>query len=160
MSNGKAMVILLIVGLIKKTYYKMSYVPTYSEVEEEIVSGTLNLSNYVTQKEFKSLTKVDTSDFALKTNVVEIKNKVDGIDVAKINSIDKLQGKNYIEDSYLYLNQKYKYFEADKTDTQKLLPWQSAGICNEKSTPIKDTNPRSLLFEKIKPYLKITCFKF
>ena len=31
----------------------MSYVSTYSEVEEEIVSVTLNLSNYVKQKEFK-----------------------------------------------------------------------------------------------------------
>ena len=105
----------------KKTYYKMSYVPTYSEVEEEIVSVTLNLSNYVPQKEFKSLIKVDTSDFALKTNVAEIKKKVDGIDVAKINCIYELQGKNYIEDSYLYLNQKHKYIEADKTDTQKIL---------------------------------------
>ena len=54
MLNGKAMIILLIVGFIKKTYYEMSYVPTYSEVEEEIVSVTLNLSKYVTQKEFKS----------------------------------------------------------------------------------------------------------
>ena len=121
---------------------------------------TLNLSNYVTQKEFKSVTEVDTSDFAFKTNVVVIKKKVDGIDVAKINSIDELQGKNYIEDSYLCLNQKYKYFEADKTDTQKLLFWQSAGISNEKLTPIKDTNPPSLLFEKTKPYLKISSFKF
>ena len=84
----------------------MSYVPTYSELGEEIVSVTLNVSNYVTQKEFKSLTKVDTSDFALKTNIAEIKKKVDGIDVAKINRIDELQGKNYIEDSYLYLNRK------------------------------------------------------
>ena len=67
----------------------MSYVPTYSEVEEEIVSIALNLSNHVTQKEFKNLTKVDTSDFALKTNVAEIKKNVDGIDVAKINSIDE-----------------------------------------------------------------------
>ena len=121
MSNGKAIIILLIVGLIKKTYYKMNHVPTYSEIEEEIVSITLNLSNYVTQKEFKSLTKVDTSDFALKTNIAEIKKKVDGIHVAKINSIDELQSKNYIEDSYLHLNQKYRYFEAHKTDTQKLL---------------------------------------
>ena len=100
----------------------MSYVPTYSEAEEEIVSVTLNLSNYVTQKKFKNVTKVGTSAFALKTNVAEIKKKVDDIDVAKINSIDELQGKNYVEDGYLYLNQKYKYFEADKTDTQKLLP--------------------------------------
>ena len=30
----------------------MSYVPTYSEIKEEIISVTLNLSNYVTQKKF------------------------------------------------------------------------------------------------------------
>ena len=137
----------------------MTYVPTYSEVEEEIVSVTLNLSNYVTQKELKNLTKVDTSDFALKTNVAEIKKKVDDINVDKINGIDELQSKNYIEDSYLYLNQKYKYFKHDKTDTQKLLSWQSAGISNEKLTPIKDTNSPSLLFEKTKPYLKISHLK-
>ena len=100
----------------------MTYVSTYSEVEEEIVSVTLNLSNYVTQKEFKSFKKVDTSDFALKPNVAEIKKKVDDIDVDEIDFIDELQGKNYIEDSYLCLNQKYKYFKYDKTDTQKLLP--------------------------------------
>ena len=82
----------------------MTYVPTYSEVEEEIVSVTLNLSNYVTQKEFKNVTKVDTFDFALKTNVAEIKKKVDDIDVDKTAFIDELQGENYIEDSYLYLN--------------------------------------------------------
>ena len=138
----------------------MSYVPAYSEVEEEIVSVTLNLSNYVTQKEFKSLTKVDTSDFALKTIVAENKKKFDDIDIDKMNGIDELQGKKYVEDSYLNLNQKYKYFEADKTDTQKLLSWQSAGISNEKLTPIKDTNSPSLLFEKAKPYLKISSFKF
>ena len=84
----------------------MTYVPPYSEVQEEIVSVTLNLSNYVTEKEFKNVTKVDTSDFALKTNVAEIKKKVDDIDIDKINGIDELQGKNYIEDSYLYLNPK------------------------------------------------------
>ena len=138
----------------------MTYVPTYSEVEEEIDSVTLNLSNYVTQKEFKNVTKVHTSDFALKTNVVEIKKKVDDIDIDKINGIDELQGKNYIEDSYLYFNQKYKYFEADKTDTQTLLSWQSAGISNEKLTPIKDASSPSLLFEKTKPYLKISYLKF
>ena len=138
----------------------MRYVPTYSEVEEEIVSVTLSLSNYVTQKGFNSLRKVDTSDFALKTNVAEIKKKVDGIYVDKIDFIDELQGKNNIEDSYLYLNQKYKYFKEDKTDTRKLLSWQSAGISNEKLTPIKDTNSPSLLFEKTKPYLKISSFKF
>ena len=76
-----------------------SYIPNYSKVEEEIVSVTLNLSKYVTQKEFKNVTKIDTSDFALKTNVAEIKKKVDDIDVDKIDFIDELQGKNFVEDS-------------------------------------------------------------
>ena len=134
----------------------MIFVPTYSEVEEEIVSVTLNLSNYVIQKEFKNVTKFDTSDFTLKTNVVEIKKKVDDIDIDKINGIDELQGKNYIEDSYLYLNQNYKYF---KTDIKKLLSWQSAGISNEKLTPIKLTKSLSLLHEKAKPYLKVSYLK-
>ena len=65
----------------------MTYVPTYFEVEEEIVSVKLNSSNYVTQREFKNVTKVDTSDFALKTNVAKIKKKVDDIDIDKINGI-------------------------------------------------------------------------
>ena len=89
----------------------MTYVPTYSEVEEEIVSVTLNLSNYVTQKESKNVTKVDTSDFALKTNIAEIKKKVDDIDVDKIDFIDELQGKNFVEDSYLYFKPEYRYFK-------------------------------------------------
>ena len=33
----------------------------------------------------KNVTKVDTSNFALKTNVAEIKKRVDDIDVDKIN---------------------------------------------------------------------------
>ena len=96
----------------------------------------------------------------MKTNAAEIKKKVDDIDVDKIDFIDELQDKNYIEDSYLYLNQKYKYFEVSKTDTKKLLSWQSAGISNEKLTSIKDTNSPSLLYEKTKPYLKISFLKF
>ena len=40
------------------------------------------------------------------------------------------------------------------------MSWQSGGISNEKLTPIKDTNSPLLLFEKTKPYLKISSFKF
>ena len=67
----------------------MSYVPTYSEVKDEIVSVTLNLSNYVTQNKFKNVTNVNISDFALKTNVAEIKKKVDSIDVAKLDELQE-----------------------------------------------------------------------
>ena len=135
----------------------MSYVPTYSEVQEEIVSVTLNLSNYVTQKE---LIKVDTSSFALKTNIAEIKKRVDDTDVAKINSIDELQSKNYIKDSYLYLNQEYEYFGIDKVNPHRLLSWKSAGISNEKLEPPEDKNAPEVLFEEIWLYLKIESFKF
>ena len=138
----------------------MSYVPTYSEVQEEIVSVTLNLSNYVIQKEFKNVTKVGTSSFALKANVTEIKKRVDDTDVAKINSVDELQGKNYVKDSYLYLNQEYEYFGVDKVHPHKLLSWKSAGISNEKLEPPEDKNSPKVPFEKIWPYLKTASFKF
>ena len=122
----------------------MSYVLTYSEVEEEIASVTLNLSNYVTQKEFKNLTKVDTSDFALKTNVGEIKKKFDDIDVDKTDFIDELQGKNLFEQNNLLLKSAYKYFKI-VTDSTKNIDytyyWQSDGLMNSKISAIEtDTN--------------------
>ena len=114
-----------------------SYVPTYSEVKEEIVSVTLSLSGYVTQKEFKNVTNVNTSDFALKLNVAEIKEKVDDIDVDKINGIDELQGKNYVEDSYLYCESVAKYLATYKSSDNNtyLTAWQSRGKSNIKITP-------------------------
>ena len=76
------------------------YSPTYSTAINEIVDVKLNLSGYVTQKEFKNLTEnVDTSDFALKTNVAKLKTRMDAIDVDKINTIDEIQGKKFAEDS-------------------------------------------------------------
>ena len=65
---------------------------------------------------FANLTKVDASDLALKANVADLKDRVDKIDVEKINITDDLQGKDFVEGSYLYFNQKYKYFEVDNTN--------------------------------------------
>ena len=124
----------------------MTYIPTYSEVEEEIISVILNLSNYVTQKEFKNVTKVDTSDFALKTNVAEIKKKVDDTDVDKIDFIDELQGENFIEDSYLY-------FKPEYIGTKSVLSWKSIGLSDEKLKSIQDGNFPELLYDKEKAYL-------
>ena len=138
----KAMVIVLIVGLIKKTYYKMSYVPTYSEVEEEIVRVTLNLSNYVTQKEFKNVTRVDTSDFALEVNVAEIKEKLDSISVDKL---DEREAKSYVDDvSYLYFENSVKYYTTHKASDNNtyLTSWQSRG-----RSSIKIISPISLAHE-------------
>ena len=129
----------------------MNYIPTYSEVEEEIVSVTLNLCNYVTQKEFKNVTKIDTSDFALKTNVAEIKKKVDDIDVDKIDFIDEFQGKNYIEDSYLYFTPEYRYFKT--TGVKSVLSGKSIGLSDEKLKSIQDDNFPELLYDKEEAYL-------
>ena len=79
------------------------------------------MSNYVTQKEFKNLTgNVDTSDFALKTNVAEIKKKVDDIDVDKIDLIDELQGKNHFEQNYILFNSACKYFKIVTDGTKNI----------------------------------------
>ena len=129
----------------------MTSVPTYSEVEEEIVSVTSNLSNYVTQKEFKNLTKVDTSDFAVKVNIAEIKKTVDDIDVNKINSIDELQGKNYVEDSYLYFKPERRCFEI--TGIKSVLSWKSVGLSDEKLKSIQDDYFSELWCVKERTYL-------
>ena len=63
------MMIHLIVGLIKKTLYKISQ---YFSKPYEPFGGDINvtgdLSNYETKDDIKNITHVDTSNFALKTN--------------------------------------------------------------------------------------------
>ena len=98
------------------------------------------------------MTKVDTSNFALKTNVAEIKNKVDGIDINKKNIMDEPQGKNFVKSSYLYLNREYEYFEIDKINPHKPLSWKSAGISNEKLEPPEDKNISKVLLVIIESF--------
>ena len=56
----------------------------------------------------------------MKTNVAEIKKKVDDIDVDIIDLIDELQGKNLFERNYLLFKSAYKYFKivTDSTYTK------------------------------------------
>ena len=56
------------------------YCPYYSTARNEIVEVKLNLTGYITQKEFKNLTgSINTSDFALKANVADLKDRVDKV---------------------------------------------------------------------------------
>ena len=56
------------------------YCPYYSTARNEIVEVKLNLTGYITQKEFKNLTgSINTSDFALKVNVADLKDRVDKV---------------------------------------------------------------------------------
>ena len=43
----------------------------------------IDLSNYATKKEMNDITHVDTSNFALKTNLANLKTEVDKLDIDK-----------------------------------------------------------------------------
>ena len=64
------MIIILIVGSIKKTLYKMSqFVPKPYEPFGGDINVKLDLPNYATKADIKNIIHVDTSNFALKINV-------------------------------------------------------------------------------------------
>ena len=78
------MIVLLIVGLIKKTLCKMSqYFPKPYISFEENIKVELDLSSYATKAELKNTTGTDTSKLAAKPNLASLKGEVDKIDVDK-----------------------------------------------------------------------------
>ena len=80
MSNGKAMTVLLIVGLIKKTLYKMSqYFPKLCKSFGGNVEVQLDLFSYATKVDLKHAVGVDTS----KSDLASLNAK---IDVNKLNT--------------------------------------------------------------------------
>ena len=85
--NGKVMIIILIVGLIKKTYYKMSYYLTDYKPRNSNVKVELDLKNYGTKKKLKNITHVDTSSFGMKTNLASLKTEVDKLDIPKLKTV-------------------------------------------------------------------------
>ena len=42
------------------------------------------MTNYATKKDIKDITHVDTSNFALKTNLANLKTEVDKLDIDKL----------------------------------------------------------------------------
>ena len=57
----------------------------------EAFSGDINvkvdLSNYATKADIKNISHVDTSSFALKTNLTNLKTEVDKLDIDKLAPI-------------------------------------------------------------------------
>ena len=141
MLNGKDIAIHVIVGLIKKTLYKMSkYFPPLRSFGGNI-NVKVDLSNYATKTDLKNITHVDTSSFASKTNLASLKTEVDKLDIdklvtvpvdlSKLNNVvknefvkktvyDKLVTKvNNIDISGFLLKNKY---DADKLKLEKKIP--------------------------------------
>ena len=51
------------------------------------VKVELDLINYANKEELKNITHVDTSSFALKTNLASLKTKVDKLDIPKLTTV-------------------------------------------------------------------------
>ena len=56
-------------------------------LEVEKILKLVDLSNYATKADIKDITHVDTSDFALKTNLAYLKTEVDKLDIDKLAPI-------------------------------------------------------------------------
>ena len=76
MSNGKVIIILFIVGLRKNNTF-LSHIKVLKEI-------LADLSNYATKANIKNISHVDTSSFALKTNLGSLKTEVDKLDIDKL----------------------------------------------------------------------------
>ena len=78
MSNGKVMIVRLIVGLIKRHYIKISeYFPKpFNSHFGDSIKVKLDLSNYAAKTDIKNISHVDTSSFALKINLASLKTKL------------------------------------------------------------------------------------
>ena len=61
------------------------YFSTPSSHKENKVQ--IDLSNYATKKDIKDITHVDTSNFALKTNLSSLKTEVDKLDIDKLATV-------------------------------------------------------------------------
>ena len=51
---------------------------------KENIKVEINLSNYATKTDINNIAHVDTSNFALKTNVASLKTEVDKLDIDKL----------------------------------------------------------------------------
>ena len=152
------MIINLIVGLIKKTLYKMSqYFPKPYEPFGGDINLTVDLSNYATKDDIKSITHVDTSSFALKTNLANLKTEEDKLDVYKLTTVpvDLSKLSNVVK------NDVVKKTVPDKL-VAKVNNINTSGLVkkadyNTKLTEIEDKIPNSNSFAKKTDYnTKIT----
>ena len=129
------------------------------------INVKVDLSNYATKADIKNISHVDTSSFALKSNLASLKTEVDKLDINKLAPVpvdlsnlsdvvknnvvktktvyDKLVAKvNSVDTSAFVLKTKY---DADKTELEKNIP-DTSGLVkktdyNTKITEIKGKIP-------------------
>ena len=60
-------------------YFPKPYEPFGGDINVKV-----DLSNYATKADIKNISHVDTSSFALKTNLASLKTEVDNLDIDKL----------------------------------------------------------------------------
>ena len=63
-------------------YFPKPYKPFDGDINVKV-----DLSNYATKTDIKSITHVDISSFALKTNLANLRTEVDKLDIDKLKSL-------------------------------------------------------------------------
>ena len=63
-------------------YYPKTYEPFGGDISVKV-----DLSNYATKAAIKNISHVDTSSFALKTNLANLKTEVDKLDIHKLGPV-------------------------------------------------------------------------
>ena len=116
------------------------------------INVKVDLSNYATKTDLKNLTHIDTSSFALETNLANLKAEVDKLEIDKLSPVpvdlrklsdvvkngvakkavhDKLVAKlNNIDTSDFVLKTKYK---TDKAELEKKIANVTDFVKNENS---------------------------
>ena len=124
------------------------------------INVKVDLSNYATKTDLKNVTHVDTSSFALKTNLASLKTEVDKLDIDKLAPVpvdlsklsdvvkndvvkktvyDKLVAKvNNIDTNDFVLKTKY---QTDKTELEKKIPDVTDFVKKTKLTELENKIP-------------------
>ena len=117
-------------------YFHKPYEPFGGDINVKV-----DLSNYATKADIKNISHVDTSSFALKTNLANLKTELDKLDIDKLAPVpldlsklsdvvkndvikkdvfDKLVAKVYnIDTSTFVLKTKY---DTDKSESENKIP--------------------------------------
>ena len=126
----------------------------------ENINVKVDVSNYTTKTDLKNVTHVDTSSFALKTNLASLKTEVDKLDIDKLAPVpvdlsklsdvvkndvvkktvyDKVVAKvNNIDTSDFVLKAKY---QTDKTELEKKIPDVADFVKQVKLTELENKTP-------------------
>ena len=126
-------------------YFPKPYEPFGGDINVKV-----DLSNYATKADIKNISHVDTSSFALKTNLANLKTEVDKLDINKLVPVptdlsklsnvvkndvvkkdvyDKLVAKvNSIDTSGFVLKTKY---DTDKSELENRIP-DTSGLVKKK----------------------------